>query len=98
MLISISCLFLAGDGVGAHEAKTGWRYPYACCSNKDCREVPARMVNESAEGYVIRTTGEIISYDDKRIRHSPDGVFHWCSISGKADTKTICLFVPPKAF
>lgn len=85
-------------GAKAHEAKSGWRYPFACCSDRDCREVPVEAVKESKAGYVIKTTGEVISYGDKRIRPSPDGVFHWCSISGKSNTKTICLFVPPKAF
>ncbi len=35
---------------------------------------------------------------DRKVRQSPDGQFHWCSFAGKADGKTICLFVPPRAY
>lgn len=82
----------------AHEAKSGWRYPYACCSDRDCREVSNTAVTEGPEGYVIRVTGEVLPYTDKRVRNSPDGVFHWCSVAGKMDGRTICLFVPPRSF
>lgn len=81
-----------------HESPSGWQYPYACCSGYDCREVPARAISERPEGYVINTTGEVVAYTDKRVRNSPDGVYHWCSVAGKNDGRTICLFVPPKAF
>ena len=46
----------------------------------------------------IAGTGELIPYSDARVKDSPDGEYHWCSVAGKADGKTICLFVPPKAF
>jgi hypothetical protein len=82
----------------AHEAKSGWRYPYACCSDQDCREVPANKISESRSGYRIEATGEVLAYSDKRVRPSPDGLFHWCSVAGKENTKTICLFVPPSSF
>ncbi|WP_309084503.1 hypothetical protein [Chelativorans sp.] len=97
-----AALFLPLVGVpnlaDAHEAKSGWSYPYACCSNNDCREVSADLVSERPEGYVIRTTGEVVAYSDKRVRDSPDGVYHWCSIAGADTSRTICLFVPPKSF
>lgn len=100
-----SMLFLAGAaGALAHDAlptaaqPQGWTYPFACCSGYDCRMVPTRQVSERPEGYVIATTGEIVGYADKRVRNSPDGDFHWCSVAGKNDGKTICLFVPPRAF
>lgn len=82
----------------AHDAPSGWKYPLACCSGYDCREVPASAVVEGPEGYVIRTTGELIPMSDRKVRMSPDGVFHWCSVAGKDDGKTICLFVPPRGF
>jgi len=82
----------------AHEAKSGWTYPYACCSNNDCREVPASTISERPEGYVINPTGEVVAYTDRRVRDSPDGVYHWCSIAGADTSRTICLFVPPKSF
>lgn len=82
----------------AHQAKSGWAYPYACCSNQDCREVSSDAISERPEGYVIETTGEVVSYTDRRVRNSPDGVYHWCSISGADSSRTICLFVPPRSF
>lgn len=82
----------------AHEAKSGWAYPYDCCSNKDCREVAAELISERPEGYVIELNGEQLAYSDSRVRTSPDGVYHWCSVLGRDDTRTICLFVPPNSF
>lgn len=81
-----------------HEARTGWRYPYACCSDRDCREIPGWAVREGPEGYTIAATGELIPYTDRRVKRSPDGVFHWCSVAGKIDGRTICLFVPHRGF
>lgn len=82
----------------AHDAKTGWEYPYSCCSGYDCREVPANAISERRSGYVINGTGEVVAYSDRRIRQSPDGLYHWCSVAGANDGRTICLFVPPKSF
>lgn len=103
--------FVLGVGTGvvlAHDAMPtpaqpqGWTYPLACCSGIDCREVNNQSsgveVAERPEGYVISTTGEVVAYDDVRVKDSPDGVFHWCSIAGALDSRTICLFVPPRSF
>lgn len=81
----------------AHQAPTGWAYPYSCCHDKDCRQVSDLSVKETPEGYVV-ASGEVIPYNDKRIKHSPDGYFHWCTVLGKEDSRTICLFVPPRAY
>lgn len=85
-------------GAHAHDAPSGWNYPFACCSGFDCRPVEARVISERPEGYVIGSTGEVVAYSDRRVRNSPDGEFHWCSVAGKSDGRTICLFVPPRAF
>ncbi len=98
VLILPFAISVAPSAGTAHEAKSGWSYPYACCSGRDCREVPASLISERPEGYVINTTGEVVAYSDQRIRTSPDGVYHWCSIAGDDDTRTICLFVPPRSF
>lgn len=82
----------------AHKAKSGWKYPLECCSNKDCREVSAENISERADGYIISQTGERLGYSDPRLRDSPDGVYHWCSAEGAEDGRTICLFVPPQSF
>lgn len=89
----------------AHEAlptaakPQGWAYPLSCCSNYDCRQVASGAISERPEGFVIPSTGEIVGYQDKRIRHSPDGEFHWCAHQSGVDAgRTICLFVPPRSF
>jgi hypothetical protein len=74
----------------------GWTYPWSCCSGMDC--VPkTKGISETPEGYVVDETHEVIPYGDKRIKDSPDGLFHWCS-HVNTDHKTICLFVPPRGY
>ena len=96
-LVFFSIVGAPAEGL-AHDTKSGWSYPYACCSGLDCREVQATVIRERPEGFVIGMTGEVVGYTDKRIRNSPDGEYHWCSVAGRDDGKTICLFVPPRSF
>lgn len=92
-LATMACL--VGTSAWSHEAKTGWVYPVSCCGNGDCREVSQGTVSrDPMKGYVINATGETISYTSRKLRDSPDGDYHWCSVSGKDDSSTICLFVP----
>ncbi|MCF3640931.1 hypothetical protein LXM94_13215 [Rhizobium sp. TRM95111] len=84
--------------VRAHDAPSGWSYPYSCCSDNDCRPVATKSISEKPGGYVVNVTGEVVPYTDTRVRVSPDGEFHWCSVAGKEKGRTICLFVPPRAF
>lgn len=55
-------------------------------------------VREKGNGYVIVKTGEEIPYGDTRLKESPDGSTHWCSVAGLEDSRTICLYVPPRAY
>jgi hypothetical protein len=89
----------------AHDAKPtaakpqGWSYPFACCANYDCHEVSQTSISERPEGYVIKDTGEVLAYSDRRIKNSPDGEYHWCAHEAGLDAgKTICLFVPPSSY
>lgn len=88
----------------AHEAMptaaqpNGWSYPFSCCSGYDCREVSKKAISERPEGYVILGTGEVVAYTDARVKDSPDGAFHWCSVAGSNNGRTICLFVPPRGY
>jgi len=89
----------------AHDAQPtaamprGWKYPFACCANFDCKEVPQSSISERPEGYVIQGTGEVVAYSDKRVKNSPDGEYHWCAHQAGLDAgKTICLFVPPPSY
>jgi hypothetical protein len=86
----------------AHDAPTGWKYPWACCSNMDCQQISRpgdQGVKETPQGYVIESTNEVVAYSDKRVKDSPDGEYHWCAHQAGLDAgHTICLFVPPKGF
>lgn len=88
----------ASLSAAAHDSASGWAYPLACCSGYDCREVADAEVLERPEGYVIKTTGEVVPMTSSKVRMSPDGVFHRCSVAGRDDGATICLFVPPRSF
>ena len=87
----------AHDAIPTAAAPQGWSYPYACCSGYDCREVDDAKITEGPTGYTV-PSGEVIAMTDKRIKESPDGLFHWCSVKGKDDSKTLCLFVPPRSY
>ena len=95
---SISLLFAVTLPAPAHDAPTGWSYPFKCCSGVDCRPVSEKSISERPEGYVIQSSGEVVAYQDTRVKDSPDGEYHWCSLQGADDSRTICLFVPPKAY
>ncbi|MFI0848103.1 hypothetical protein [Mesorhizobium sp. IMUNJ 23232] len=103
-VVSCSGVLLDGLPAVAHDATptaakpNGWSYPFSCCSGYDCREVPQTSIGERPEGYVIEGTGEVLSYQDTRLKDSPDGEYHWCSVAGANNSRTICLFVPPKGF
>ena len=98
ILIMVANNAWSHDAIPTAASPQGWKYPFACCSGYDCREVnnqssPVR-VTEKDGGYVVSSTGEFLAPNDKRLRDSPDGEFHWCSVSGTDDGKTICLFRP----
>lgn len=77
----------------------GWQYDYSCCSAMDCRQIDPVAVSETAQGYTIKLTGEVIPYGDKRIKRSKDEFFHQCTIGGDPKAKhSICLYAPDKGF
>lgn len=93
--ILLALAFYDAERVKAHEALSGWSYPSECCSTMDCRQVPDGFVERITGGYEISTTHEKLPYNDPRIKNSPDGKWHWCSVAGSDSTETICLFRPP---
>jgi len=103
-LASCSGVVVGVAAASAHDAlptaakPQGWSYPFYCCSGYDCRSVPQTAISERPEGYVIKGTGEVVTYRDTRLKDSPDGEYHWCSVSGADNTRTICLFVPPRSY
>jgi hypothetical protein len=104
LAVALSASIFVASPARAHDAiptaakPLGWNYPYSCCSGIDCRQVSEKAISERPQGYVINNTGEIVAYNDSRVKNSPDGVYHWCSVAGADDSRTICLFVPPKGF
>lgn len=94
-LIALACFVYGVGQAWSHDAPTGWKYQYACCSGIDCREVPASWISEQPDGYHV-PSGEVVGYLDTRVKDSPDGQTHWCSQGGSDTGRTICLFVPQR--
>lgn len=102
----IALVMVLASPAKAHDAPTGWSYPAVCCSGVDCREVGDRWtpdadirIFETGAGYVVSVTGEVIPYNDRRVKASPDGRFHLCCRGAKfATCDVLCLFAPPRAF
>lgn len=93
MRITLAAALLAASvgGAQAHD----W-YPYECCSDQDCRELPAGWPKATATGWQV-PSGDVIPWNDTRLRKTPpdqDGA-HWCTERGAEDGRTLCLFVPP---
>lgn len=97
-VLALSAPAMAHDAIPTAQQPLGWKYPGGCCSSNDCRRADDE-VKETANGYQIAETGEVVPYGDVRIKDSPDGEFHWCRhLAGVDAGKTICLFVPPRGF
>lgn len=97
--------FVLAIGAYAHDAPPtptqplGWAYGWECCSNQDCAPVAESAIGETSEGYVIQRTGEVIAYNDKRIKRSRDEFYHRCAPAGNMDSpRSLCLYVPDRGF
>ncbi|MEJ8571270.1 hypothetical protein [Microbaculum marinum] len=80
----------------AHDAPLGWAYEADCCSTRDCRLVADDAIRMTADGWLVRATGEVIPYGSHKERRSPDSQFHRCShafAAPGATDGTICLYV-----
>lgn len=101
-LIAVICLAWpahAHDALPSKQQPLGWTYGWECCNMMDCFQEVTSNIEELPEGYRVVSTGEIILYQDKRIKRSKDEFFHRCSHGGaKDDPKSICLYVPDKGF
>lgn len=92
-----TCLFLAAAILMAlipvAAFSHSW-YPWECCSNQDCW--PTEGVTATAAGWLIHTSGEVIPYDDSRIRTTPPEAsgFHVCHVGADPKARVLCLFVP----
>lgn len=72
-------------------------YPVVCCSDEDCFEVGPADVTATAEGWRIESSGEIVPFDDRRVRQTPPEAgqtFHVCHLGADITARALCLFVP----
>lgn len=65
-------------------------YPADCCSDRDCAPIPSSDVDETAEGFVIKSTGEFI--ERSKAKMAPDDQFHICRYP--SSKIIICFFQP----
>lgn len=91
LALCLSAIALAPRLARAHD----W-YPAYCCSGQDCYEIGPEDVEFVGQGYFIKATGEY--YPRDAVPESPDGKFHRCSVQGKREGRTLCLFAPTPAF
>ena len=77
----------------------GWSYGWDCCSATDCSQMQQGEIEEGPNGYVVKRTGEVIPYNDKRIRQSKDEFFHRCAPGANFDApKSLCLYTPGRGY
>jgi hypothetical protein len=102
LVVAVFVFWLAAlSWVMAHEAPSGWSYPLACCSNRDCRMIDAEMVSVTAAGYRftipagyhnMAPDGGVYVVAFSKARISPDGEFCLCLSPRQA---VLCAFAPP---
>lgn len=89
----------AHDALPTASQPLGWTYGWDCCSSTDCSQSSSDDISETPAGYVVKRTGEVIGYSDKRLRRSKDEFFHRCAPKGDFDApKSLCLYVPDRGF
>lgn len=90
-VVATLAAFWRPHGAAAHSF-----YDTECCAGIDCQPVPEGEITATKEGWLVRTTGEIIKYNTWPVKHSPDGRFHRCAGLGNFGPKgrTQCLYVP----
>ena len=104
-LLALLFLIAGGMTARAHEATNtagqplGWRYSALCCSDRDCKPVPASGIRETPNGYALQSTGEVVPYQDRRVKESPDGTFHVCQQAGDFDHgRVLCIYAPGRGY
>lgn len=107
VLASITIAIMLAPGAMeacAHEAPSGWEYPFACCSGVDCARIDASAVRASPPGFVVtvapgrhpmwpaqRREPLILEIPYEKARHSPDGLWHLCIDEAG---QLLCFFSP----
>lgn len=91
--VALSVIF-AGAAL-AHE----W-YPFQCCSDGDCYAISKTDLEALPDGsWEIKETGEIFAGPNggnsmRKVKFSPDGLYHRCSFNHDRKASSICLFIP----
>jgi hypothetical protein len=105
MAVVMAMLVALAWAVRAHQAPSGWAYPYECCAGHDCAAVASQAVVERRGGWQVTVApgthpqvpaGRPAVSDFvpvERARPSPDGEFHICL--SPADLRVLCFFAPP---
>ena len=75
-------------------------YPNDCCSGQDCFPQPGG-VTATQGGWRIESSGEVVPYDDLRIRPFPEdappadrSIPHVCYLMGDTGNRALCVYVP----
>ncbi|WP_332685422.1 hypothetical protein [Bosea sp. (in: a-proteobacteria)] len=103
--ITIAVMLAAGARVTrAHQAPSGWEYPFACCSGADCARIDPGEVRLGKTGFVVtiapgrhpmwpteRRELLILQIPHDKARLSPDGLWHLC-INDAGEL--LCFFSP----
>jgi hypothetical protein len=69
-------------------------YDWDCCSDRDCQPVAEGMVAEESGGYRVLLTNQFIDRNSPKVRMSPDGRWHVCTLGGNLGGSVLCLYVP----
>lgn len=100
LLSSLAWVLILSTMAYSHDAPTGWKYDFKCCSGVDCRQIVTNRVKVTPDGYLVQNGDkpEMIGYGDNRIHMSKDEFYHLCTAGGKDGTHIYCLYVPNRGF
>lgn len=87
IILSILVIASLNTIVSAHD----W-YPFACCSNNDCHEIPCSEIIEKGKALVYHNFG----FYDQMIKPSQDGLCHVCisnELSKEFTPVPHCIFI-----
>ncbi|WP_293807996.1 hypothetical protein [uncultured Bosea sp.] len=101
----VAGLLVAGTvSACAHQAPSGWDYPFYCCLDSDCSPIDAGAVREVPGGFIVtimpgkhpmwsseRKQPLRLEIPQDKAKQSPDGHWHLCiDDSGEL----LCFFAP----
>lgn len=104
-LIAMALVLMSGArDTRAHQAQSGWDYPFECCSGADCAQLDPRAVKANPSGFIVlvapgqhpvwpmeRRKSLVLEIPYRKARLSPDGKWHLC-INDAGDM--LCFFAP----